>query len=57
MMDGLRFIVFGIVWWIVIEVVRGRQKSHSRSLWWLHVTAPLVALACIGLGIWLIWAQ
>ncbi len=56
MMDGLRFIALGIAWWIVIEVIRGRSQSQSRGLWWLHITAPLVAVACIGLGIWLLWS-
>ncbi len=56
MMDGFRFIALGIAWWIVIEVIRGRSQSQSRGLWWLHITAPLVAVACIGLGIWLLWS-
>ena len=56
-MDGLRFIVLGVAWWVVIEVVRSRSQSQSKGLWWLHITAPLVAVACVGLGIWLIWAE
>ena len=56
MMDGLRFIVLGATWWIVIEVIRSRSESQAKVLWWLHITAPLVAVACLGLGIWLIWA-
>jgi len=56
MMDGLRFIVLGVAWWIVIEVIRGRSESQSKGLWWLHITAPLVAAVAVGLGIWLIWA-
>jgi len=55
-MDGLRFIVLGVAWWIVIEVIRGRSESQSKGLWWLHITAPLVAAVAVGLGIWLIWA-
>ncbi len=57
MMDGLRFIVLGVAWWIVIEVIRGRSKSQSKGLWWLHITAPLVAVVCLGFGIWLLWAE
>jgi hypothetical protein len=58
MMDGLRFIVLGVAWWVIIEVVRSRSEalSKSKGLWWLHVTAPLVAVACVGLGVWLIFA-
>ncbi len=57
MMDGLRFFVLGAAWWIVIEVIRSRSQSQSKGLWWLHITAPLVAAVCVALGIWLIWAQ
>ncbi len=56
MMDGLRFIGLGVAWWIVIEVIRSRSGSQSKGLWWLHITAPLVAVACIGVGIWLMWS-
>ena len=54
-MPGLRFILLGVAWWVIIEVIRGRSHSHSRGLWWLHITAPLVTVVCVGLGIWLLW--
>lgn len=55
-MDGLRFIVLGLAWWILIEVIRSRSQSRSKGLWWLHVTAPVVTVLCVGLGLWLIFA-
>ena len=54
MWPGLRFIALGIAWWVFVEVIRSRSRSHSKALWWLHVTAPLVAAACVGVGIWLL---
>ncbi len=42
-----------VLWVVSVEVYRGRSRNHSNWLFWLHLTAPIVGivLMLLGLGI------
>ena len=50
MSEGTRMIltgvsaVVGLGWFLGVEVWRGRTQDHSPKVFWLHLTAPLVAI-------------
>lgn len=44
----------GLGWWIGVEVWRGRSQDHSARVFWLHLTAPLVAIVLQAVAIWLL---
>lgn len=60
MTDGTRQLVAGILascglaWWLGVEVWRGRSQEHSPRVFWLHLTAPLVAIVLFLAAIWLL---
>ena len=60
MSDLLKFstaglmVVLGLSWWVVIEVWRGRSASNHPRMFWLYLTAPLIAIILVLISIWLI---
>jgi hypothetical protein len=43
----------GLVWWLGVEVYRGRSQEHSARMFWLHLTAPVVAIVLLLVAVWL----
>jgi len=41
-------------WWFGLVVWRGRSQEHSARVFWLHRTAPPVAIALMAVAIWLL---
>jgi hypothetical protein len=48
----LAAVAFG--WWLGVEVWRGSTQEHSARAFWLHLTAPLVAIVLLLAAIWLL---
>lgn len=48
--------VLGFAWFVVIKVWRGRSRDHSARMFWLHLTAPLVAIVLLVVGLTLVAA-
>jgi hypothetical protein len=46
--------VVGLAWWFGVEVWRGRSQEHSERVFWLHLTAPVVAIVLLLVAIWLL---
>ena len=46
--------VAGLAWFLWVETWRGRSTEHSARVFWLHLTAPLVAILLLVLAIWLL---
>lgn len=44
----------GMAWWLGVELWRGRSQEHSARVFWLHLTAPLVAIVLMAAAIWLL---
>lgn len=51
---SLAFAVTGLGWWLGIEVWRGWSEEHSPRVFWLHLTAPWVAIVLLLVAIWLL---
>ena len=58
--DGWRRVVClilmaaGLVWWFGVELYRENSRDHSRRMFWLHLTAPIVSILLSGIGLWLV---
>lgn len=48
--------VMGFAWFVVIKVWRGQSRDHSARMFWLHLTAPLVAMVLLVVGLALVAA-
>ena len=46
--------VAAIGWWFGVETYRGFSQDHSARLFWLHLTAPVVAIGLMLVAIWLL---
>jgi hypothetical protein len=60
MSDGTRLLVSGVLfvaafaWYFGVEIWRGRSQEHSARVFWLHLTAPLIAIALLLVAIWVL---
>ncbi len=60
MTDGTRRVLatvlafVGLAWVVGVDVWRGRSREHSARVFWLHLTAPLVAIVLTLLALWLL---
>ncbi|MGL4424396.1 MAG: hypothetical protein ACRCZF_27320 [Gemmataceae bacterium] len=39
--------VLALGWWVGVEVYRGCSQNHSARLFWLHLTAPWIAITLL----------
>lgn len=44
----------GLGWWVGVECWRGRSREHSARMFWLHLTAPVVAIVLMAMAIGLV---
>jgi hypothetical protein len=60
MLDDPRFLVAlgcavaGLGWWFGVEFWRGVSREHSARVFWLHLTAPPVAIVLMTTAIGLV---
>lgn len=36
--------VVGMGWFLGVKLYRGNSQDHSRRMFWLHLTAPMIAI-------------
>lgn len=53
MLSGVLF-VLALAWCFGVEVYRGCSRNHSAWLFWLHLSAPVVAIVLQLIGLWLL---
>ena len=46
--------VIGLGWFFRVEIIRGNSRDDSHRMFWLHLTAPVVAIVCMGIALWLL---
>ena len=51
---SLSCVLVGLSWFFGVEVWRGWSQEHSARVFWLHLTAPVVAIVLTILAIWLL---
>ena len=51
---GTLLFVLGFGWFLGVEVHRKFTRNDSPRLFWLHLTAPLVAIVLMLVALWLV---
>ena len=51
-LSGILFLA-GLGWFVAVDLYRGRTQGDSHWLFWLHLSAPVVASVLMILALWL----
>jgi uncharacterized protein YlaI len=44
----------GLAWWLGVEVWRGVSRKDSARVFWIHLTAPIIAIILMAAALWLL---